>query len=290
MNAYLMRVVWQLRSAVLVVALPFMFSEPSAQVVSKPFGHVSDIAGKWYADRQLIDIWSPIPKNAEIAVTASTKFDRLQILEYGTNSFLMIDCTVLDCTRPIKLNDLTGRKGSGTKERLMAAQRVIVDAVQDQFKQYPKRYSYHAARGGELIDAVVLVRNGAVDLQSVFSSIDRGRYWLRLQPVDSTEVATTTTSFEAAYPWDPSSPVTLTLGTVKSPLQELILFRRTGEMLYPTGQSAWVLICSSSSYMLAASAFKEAVSLTQQWSEKVDASARTTFLRAYLGHISAQCR
>ena len=108
--------------------------------------------------------------------------------------------------------------------------------------------------------------------------------------VDSAEESTATTSFEAAFPWDPSSPMTLTLGPIKSPLQELLLLRRSGEMMYPTGQSAWILICPSSSYVSTESAFREAISLTQEWAAQVDSSARTIFLRAYLGHISAQCR
>ena len=289
-NVCLVRGVRQLRKALLIAALPVVFSGVAAQVGSDPFGYVSDIAGKWHADKQLLDIWSPIPKNAEITVSASTKSDRLQILEHEKNSFLVIDCAVQDCTRPIRINEETARQMFSVKAQFLAAKKAIVEAVQDQFKQYPKRYSYHAARGGELTDAVVLAKHGVVDLQPVVSGIDRGRYWLRLQPVDSAEESTATTSFEAAFPWDPSSPMTLTLGPIKSPLQELLLLRRSGEMMYPTGQSAWILICPSSSYVSTESAFREAISLTQEWAAQVDSSARTIFLRAYLGHISAQCR
>lgn len=289
-NACLVRGVRRLRKALLIAALPFVCSGAAAQAGSEPFGWVSGIDGTWSVDNQRLDIWNPIQKNAEFKVSESKRSDRLQVVEHEKLSFIVIDCAVEDCTRPIKLNEVTGRPIIGVKEQFLAAKKAIVEAVQDQFKQYPKRYSYHTARGGELTDAVVLAKNGAVDLQPVFSGIDRGRYWLRLQPVDIAEESTATTSFEAAFPWDPSSPMTLTLGPIKSPLQELLLLRRSGEMMYPTGQSAWILICPSSSYVSAERAFREAISLTQEWAAQVDSSARTIFLRAYLGHISAQCR
>lgn len=275
----------------LVFATMLLINGANAIEVAEPFGHVSEIAGTWLANGKPLELWSPIPEAAEIRVESPGEFDQLRILRYGRDSFVTFDCAKTeDCARPIKITKMTVPQDSGVKELLAAVRKGIISAVADQFKQFPKKYSHNLARGGELADGVVLGRNGTVDLQPVFRNVERGRYLLRLQPADSDAPSGPAQSPLANYEWDPRSPKGLELGSFKSSLQELLLFQRRGGTFFATGQSAWVLICHPGAYSTVVNEFNDAVSLTEQWGEQVDPTAKATFLRAYLGHLSSRCR
>ena len=271
---------------IFVAALTCPAGSIAADLPSEPFGYVTEISGKWFAGERQLALWSPLQTDATIKVADPAKSDRLQILKRESNSHLTIDCSEVKCTELIRLNSFVQQPADGLGRRISAASKVIFDAVVDQLQQHPGRYSYHAARGGELADSVVREANGAIDVAPVFANLDRGRYWLRIQPVEGASEA----AAPVVYEWDPGSPATLQARPAPSRLQELMLLRRLGESLFPTGQSAWILVCPSRRYESAAQAFKEVTSLTAQWHGEIDAGAKTTFMRAYLDHLADQCR
>lgn len=270
---------------VFVTALMFSAGTIAADPAPEPFGYVSALSGKWFADERPLTLWAPLMVGATVKVANHAKSDRLQILKHENNSPLTINCSEVNCAEPIRLRDLVQQPGDALGRQISAARKIIFDAVLDQLKEHPGRYRYYAARGGEITDSVVSESNGSIDLTPVFANLDRGKYWLRIQPVEGVSEV----EAPVVYHWDPS-PARFQIRRAASALHELLLFRGVGEMMYPTGQSAWVIICPSRRYESAALAFKEVTSLTAQWRGEVDAGAKTTFLRAYLGHLSDQCQ
>jgi hypothetical protein len=156
-------------------------------------------------------------------------------------------------------------------------------AVFPLFHSSPERFVAPVSRGleAELSDAVVQLRGGSVDFASVFADLDPGSYTVRMAPLDGFGK----TQVSAAVNWKGSGTGSATVAGLTSGLYRAVRVETNGT---PTGQDAWVLVCSPERFEKQSAEFSKAVEATKKWPTEVDARAPRAVLRAYLQALSSE--
>ena len=88
--------------------------------------------------------------------------------------------------------------------------------------------------------------------------------------------------------WTPQHPSPQIVSNVKPGLYQLSVLKPGKK---PTGQEAWIIVAAPQEYEQTATAFHEAVALTDTWGKQTTPTQLKTarsFLRAYLAHLSRE--
>jgi hypothetical protein len=145
----------------------------------------------------------------------------------------------------------------------------------------PERFVAPVSRGleAELSDAVVQLRGDSVDFASAFVDLDPGSYTVRLAPLDGSN----SIPVSAAVNWNGSGSAPATAAELLPGLYRVVRLDPNGN---PSGQDAWVLMCSPERFEKQSAEFSKAVEATKKWPTEVDARAPRAVLRAYLQALS----
>jgi len=145
----------------------------------------------------------------------------------------------------------------------------------------PEKYMVAASRGAEseLVDAVVPIENGQIDLQASFREMDPATYYVELAVPGAPSLA------------GPPFRVTFAKGQaarveahgVRAGLYKLALVTEKGE---PGDSDCWILAAAPPEYAKQAAAYERAVSESKKLPEEMDASATRALLRAYLESLA----
>jgi hypothetical protein len=147
----------------------------------------------------------------------------------------------------------------------------------------PEKYMVAASRGAEseLVDGVVPLEAGWLDVQTIFREMDPGPYFVELAPVGST----------AAAPGPPvpvsyrkGQPVRTEVRGAQAGLYRLALVTEKGE---PGDSDCWVLVAAGADYAKQAAAYQQAVSESKKLPTEMDAAATRALLRAYLESLAS---
>jgi hypothetical protein len=178
------------------------------------------------------------------------------------------------------------RKGCGVDVRKMGEQRSgirnFLATMARITSSQPEKYMVAASRGAEaeLVDAVVPVESGQLDLQAVFREMDAGTYYVELAPVG------------AAAPPGPRSRVSYVKGQavraeargVRGGLYKLALVTEKGE---PGDSDCWVLVAAGTGYVKLLAAYQQALAESKKLPAEMDAAATRALLRAYLESLAS---
>jgi hypothetical protein len=170
----------------------------------------------------------------------------------------------------------------GEKKAFLAT---FFDTISEAFtrmtRSQPDKYMVAASRGAEpeLVDAVVPIENGQIDVQAIFREMDPGTYYLELAAVGAP-------SFSG-----PPSRVTFAKGQaarveargVRAGLYKLTLVTEKSE---PGDSDCWVLVAESPEYAKQAAAYERAASESTKLPKEMDAGATRALLRAYLESLA----
>jgi hypothetical protein len=160
----------------------------------------------------------------------------------------------------------------------------IVEAVMDHFGGHPVRPTSLLSRGDELApdgavtDAVLLVRNGELDVAPAFARVEAGDYdltFLEIQ-LNSTGAVPHGTPVHVSYAWTPGTPSTLRAEVMRPGLYELRV----------QDAQAWILVCGTETWEQARLEYQRAASLAEAWGRAVSPQDARSFLRATLGLLA----
>jgi len=181
------------------------------------------------------------------------------------------------------------QKGCAVDLRKLAEKKglkaTFMDTISEAFKRMtqsqPDKYMVAASRGaeGELVDAVVPIENGQIDVQASFREMDPGTYYVGLAAVGAPAVA------------GPPARVTVAKGQaarlqargVQAGLYRLALVTEKGE---PGDSDCWILVAAPPEYAKQTAAYEQAASESKKLPEEMDARATRALLRAYLESLA----
>jgi hypothetical protein len=157
----------------------------------------------------------------------------------------------------------------------------IWDAVSHLFTGEPDKYMVAASRGMEpgLVDTVVALQNGGVDLSPAFRELPAGQYWVRLETVNGSKPAGGILELRFV----PQHATVVPGAAIRTGLYRLILVDKSGE---PAGSDSWTLISPPEKYSSTSQAFQLAVQRSSTWPDAMDPSAVRALLRAYLESLA----
>jgi len=252
---------------------------------------VVDASGEWVLGEnssQIIRKGRGLPPGGVIHRRSSSDADYIVIA--GPNGKVIIDkkCSIAGaCDRPIVLPK-TAALDQSISGRVMSALWSFWQTSN------PERVEHGISRAPvkvPLQDAVVLLKNGSVDLSSPFKLVREGRYMVRLKSLAGHEVVNDGPTLDPVVcEWDPKNPSSLQVNELVPGLYELTIFAPspiTGNLV-PTTDRAWLLISRPDIYERNLSSFNDAVAITKEWGQEVDRSAVQSFLREYLDYLSAK--
>jgi hypothetical protein len=171
----------------------------------------------------------------------------------------------------------------GTKKGLWNAFAATISSVTQNFSGQPERYMVASSRGGEaeLVDAVVPLENGQIDLRGIFRDMSPGSYYVEFSAVEV-----------AAFQGPPSlvsyakgQPAFVPARGLRAGPYKVLLVDQKGE----SGDSdCWVLLAGAAEYATKAAAYERVVTESQKLPEEMDPAATRALLRAYLESLQAK--
>ena len=257
-----------------VLALLFFVIAIAAPVFAQQVGFVQEIEGRWVLNNSAqLKPGESLPAGGTIRNPSPSQFDHITIANTRGEIFVKRECKAAsDCARPIVLPRVA-RSGV-----LAAAYGAVMSLIWGE----PDRYAVTGVRGEDLPEAVIKLDQGRVDLAPVFMQKERGRYYLKWQPVGTALVTTSPQTFD----WAPGSSHTASVAHHKPGLYELTLMSLVRGEYKPNGGSGWVLLVDSRHYQNVKARFENMRRLTEKWGSDVSADAKQTFLRATLDSLS----
>jgi len=162
----------------------------------------------------------------------------------------------------------------------------VFTAIGDLVWSTPAKYVALISKGTDLNEAVVKLDGDQIDLAEVFSSVEKGVYFVKLDPVVRENSHSGKSFSPVSLEWGPGQPARARIKGLVSGLYKLSIVKPDGKGFLATDQDAWVLISNPSQYATNSDSFKEALTLTQQWGEQVHSDVVRSFLRASLDLIA----
>jgi hypothetical protein len=176
----------------------------------------------------------------------------------------------------VDLRTLSEKKGI-----LATFMATISEALKRIMQSQPDKYMVAASRGAEpeLVDAVLPIENGQIDVQPIFREMDPGTYYVELAVPGAPSLS------------GPPSRVTFAKGRaarveaggLRAGLYKLALVTEKGE---PRDSDCWILVAAPPEYAKQAAAYEQAVSESKKLPEEMDARATRALLRAYLESLA----
>jgi hypothetical protein len=244
-------------------------------------GYVFEINGEWVLNGQS----RSLARSDAVPAGGVIRFRRAS---FGNSYILIADrtgtiiekkyCDREDCSRPIVL-----RK---TDRGYPSALGRIFSAVMSFWRSSPEVYDAKIPRaGGILEESIVMLKDGKVDLSSVFKNKNTGRYLLRFVSKGRPRLSGLK---QVVFDWDRSKQSLLPVPTLKSGLYEIeLLSVQDRERLEPR-EEVWVLVMPpGKNYEATIAEFTKVRADSAQWNVHELAESRRSFLRAYLGYLNA---
>jgi hypothetical protein len=166
----------------------------------------------------------------------------------------------------------------------------IVTAVMGVFPGHPEKYTQMSVRGPaiDVQDTVVDINNGQLDLRSAFKHLKKGQYLIVLEPIQHTNTrAEEATSKPLSFDWDPNTSPALRVDGIRPGLYTLRVRNAQSEGSGNRSE-AWIVLAEHTRYESTAAAFRECVTLTEQWASEAPPDAARSFQRAYLESLALQ--
>lgn len=132
----------------------------------------------------------------------------------------------------------------------------------------PQKFKNTASQGTEkgLLEAVVLLDKGKIDLKGVFKDLPDKGYRIRFVKPPCEDLSDCQTLFGPLnFEWSSQNPLPLAVRGLKPGLYEIQLLNPEDDEPEP-GKEAWVLISIPGTFRKRSSTFEEIVSVTQKWS------------------------
>ena len=147
----------------------------------------------------------------------------------------------------------------------------------------PGKYMVAASRGAdaELVDAVVPLEGGQIDLRAAFRDMDPGTYYVEWSAVGSVSMQGPPVRVSYAK----GKAVGAAARGVRGGLYKLALVTATGE---PGDSDCWVLVAAVAEYAKQAAAYEQAVSESAKLPAEMDSGATQALLRAYLELLASR--
>lgn len=247
-------------------------------------GNVFLMYGDWFADNNKLTLGAEISANSQIRRGSNSRGDYrrdyIVIKDRNGTTIASRRCSVADCNQPFRLPQASR----------FPPLNALYNATVRWFWGDPSRYTVPRSRGEEvvLLEAVVPLKEGKVDLSPVFKKAKKGLYNLQYRSVSRGETAAGKWSEPVAYDWSPGKPASVSIPDLKPGLYELNLLEKRGEYFDRTDSEAWILVSDPVRYEKDAASFEKARALTAKWSGEVDPNDLRGFLRAHLDHLDMQ--
>jgi hypothetical protein len=170
-----------------------------------------------------------------------------------------------------------------TKGRAVAFMATISEAFRRMTQAQPEKYMVAASRGAEaeLVDAVVPLEGGQIDLRAAFRDMDPGTYYVEFAPTSSS-AAVQGPPVRVSYA--KGQAVSAAARGVRGGLYKLALVTEKGE---PGDSDCWILVAAAPEYTKQAAAYGQAESESAKLPAEMDAGATRALLRAYLESLAS---
>jgi hypothetical protein len=144
----------------------------------------------------------------------------------------------------------------------------------------PDRYVIPVSRGLEpyLVDSVLSLDDGRVDLAPTFREMEPGKYQVRFEPL-----AQAKTIAQAPLKWTGKGPATVAVAGISPGLYRLVQVNTQSEPVEP---GAWVLVDGPDRFRKDSASFQSAQEEIKAWPDDVDPRAPQAVLRAYLDSLA----
>jgi hypothetical protein len=161
--------------------------------------------------------------------------------------------------------------------------RRLWDAVMPELKDHPQKYMVAVSRGVEegLVEAVVPLQNGQIDLSSAFREMDAGHYRVAISRVGAQTSSGPGATRE--FQFRPKSRALIDAGAIGPGLYEISLVDQADQA---AGSEAWILVNGPNDYAANAAAFQDASDQSSKLPPEMDPAAERALLRAYLESLS----
>src|SRR5262249_43790666 len=116
--------------------------------------------------------------------------------------------------------------------------------------------------------------------------VEKGVYFVKLDPVVRENRLSVKSFSPVSVEWGPDHGARGRIKGLVSGLYKLSIVKPDDKGFLATDQDAWVLISDPSQCATNSNSFKEALALTQQWSEQVHSDVVRSFLRGSLDFIA----
>jgi len=267
-----------------VLLAAFCASSPVKAQEGRVVGHVLDVEGEWYLDGQpgqTLSRGRELPASGIIRIPTPSRFAYI-IVRYADNQIINRRCNRGECEQPILLPRAIRRQTS--------LRYFIIEKMMGVFRRNPAGPSVSAGRSadGALREAVVQIKDGQVDLAPVFSEMNEGTYYVRVErktPDGKTADGGSTKPIEVK--WNSATATTTPAAKLQPGLYELVLLEKRGAEFRPTITTAWFLAGNLEQYAQTVAPFCEATRLTATWQGDVSEGTARSFLRAFLIHLAS---
>lgn len=250
-------------------------------------GHVLDVEGDWFLDGQkgrALSKGDELPASGVIRIHKPSGFAFIVLRYSDNNQILSKKCrNPGECEQPILLPRAIHRQASILDFIVERAMKVI--------RRDPVSTSVNAGRSsdGLLREAVVQIRDGQVDLAPVFSEMNNGTYYARVERrIPNGKTPDGGSAEPVKVRWDSGTATTTTAANFQPGLYEVVLLERRGAEYKPTLTTAWFLAGNLDQYAQAVGPFSEATRLTATWKDDVSEGTARGFLRAFLIYLASQ--
>jgi len=263
----------------------FCLSSP-VKARERTVGHVLDVEGEWYLDGrpgQALSKGAELPASGVIRIPSPSRFAFI-VIRYSDNQIIKKQCRNRgECEQPLLLPRAIQRQAS--------LRDFIVEKVMAVIGQDPVSSSVNAGRSadGALREAVVQIKDGQVDLAPVFTEMNNGTYYVRVERrMPNGKTADGGAAKPIKVSWDFGTATATPAANLQPGLYEAVLLEKRGAEYKPTLTTAWFLAGSLEQYAQTVAPFCEATRLTATWRDDVNEGTVRGFLRAFLIHLASQ--
>lgn len=240
-------------------------------------GYVIEIQGSWSADSVPLKKGRMVRSGAVLRATlGESRHCAVTIVPFAENSKpLSFQCNGAACGTVFHVPESAPPSSSLASRLASEAMRLV--------SREPKRYVSSGVRGDgrQLLDGVVPVEDGQLDLFPLIRGLVPDTYTLSLEPLGGSGARTTITfAFECC-----AGQRATTKGAPPSGLYRARIKGASGEA---AAGDSWLLVAEPAAAAAQAKRFDEAVSLTRGWGPAVASDAAREFLRACLDAIHVE--
>src|SRR5712664_529682 len=251
---------------------------------ARTIGHVLDVEGDWFLDgrrdRALLR-GDELPASGIIRILTPSRFAFI-VIRYSDNQITTRRCrNAGECNQPILLPRSIQVRSSIWDFIVSKAMKII--------RQDPVSVSVNAGRSsdGTLLEAILELRSGGIDLAPVFSGMTEGDYYISIKRRPSNRKKPEEDKKPIKVSWRGGFAKATPAPIFQAGIYEIALLE-SGPDYKQTLTNAWVLVSDHDHYVRNIAQFSEAKSLIATWRTDVTENTATSFLRALLIYEESQ--